>query len=155
MFFFWLRSLGPSIDLLLRQMAETENVRKMGFERIDEAKKFAVQNLIKDLLVVFDTLDLALSSVKGERDREKELSDFHMAVSMVEKDLFNILGKHGVARYQPDEGHDFKPSHHEALFMVPTDSKEKANKVVNVMKRGYALNDRVLRPAQVGVTKHK
>jgi molecular chaperone GrpE (heat shock protein) len=46
-------------------MAETENVRKMGFERIDEAKKFAVQNLIKDLIVVFDTLDIALGSVKG------------------------------------------------------------------------------------------
>lgn len=52
-------------DQLLRQVAETENVRKLGVERMEEAKKFAVQQLIKDLIHVFDTLELAMSEVKG------------------------------------------------------------------------------------------
>ncbi len=85
-------------------MAETENTRKLGHERIDDAKKFAVQSLVKDLIHVFDTMELALSNVKGERDRTQELADFHEAMAMVEKDLFRILGKHGVERFQPAEG---------------------------------------------------
>lgn len=53
------------VDALLRQRAETENVRKMGMERAEDAKKFALQTLIKDLIVVFDTMELALANVKG------------------------------------------------------------------------------------------
>lgn len=90
----------------------------------------------------------------SEREREAELADFHLAIGMIEKDLFNILGKHGLERYKPEEGHDFSPSHHDALFVVPAATKEEANKIVNVVKRGYALNNRVIRPAHVGVTKH-
>jgi hypothetical protein len=65
-------------------------------------------------------LQFICSRFLSEREKAIELKDFHAAVEMVEKDLFKILGKHGVERFQPENGHDFTPTHHEVslLFFV-------------------------------------
>lgn len=97
----------------------------------------------------------ALMRHASERDRLAELEDFTSAIRVVEADLFSILRKHGVERYHPEDGHDFSPAHHQALFIVPAPTKEAGNKVTTVVKKGFSLSGRVLRPAHVGVTKHQ
>lgn len=136
------------VDHLLRQRAETENVRKQGQVLVEDAKKFGVQSLLKDLIRVIDTLDLVLTNVKKEQLPD-DLKDFHTAIEMLEKDLHKTLGQHGVERFVP-HGEDFNPTYHDALFAAPGDVPK--NKILTVVKPGYMLHKRVVRAAHVGVS---
>merc|ERR1711916_179100 len=135
---------------LLRQMAETENVRKQGLQLVEDAKKFGVQALLKDLIGVIDTLDIALEhTAPGKELSENDLRNFHSAIHLLEKDLHKSLAAHGVDRFHP-AGEDFNPNLHNALYVGPADLPK--NKVAQVHKAGYLLHSRVIRPAHVGVS---
>ncbi len=97
---------------------------------MEDAKKFGVQGLLKDLIHVIDTLDLALASTTTVREMPSE---------------------HGVTRVVPPEGDDFNPNHHNALYTAPHDALPR-NKVSKVHKAGWSLHSRIIRPAQVGVS---
>jgi molecular chaperone GrpE len=123
---------------------------------VEDAKKFGVQGLLKDLIHVIDTLDLALTNTATVRElpaeqARQELENFHEAIRVLEKDLHKALGSHGVSRVVPPEGDDFNPNHHNALYTAPHDALPR-NKVSKVHKAGWTLHSRVLRPAQVGVS---
>jgi molecular chaperone GrpE len=148
---------------VLRVHAEMENLRARTARQSEADRKFAVQALLKDLLDVADNLGRALAALPRDVAAAAEagsppeggdaiaaaLHQLAVGVSMTDKALAKALGKHGAEKFDP-LGQPFDPNTMMALFKVPDPSKE-AGTVAMVTKPGYRLNDRVIRPAEVGV----
>lgn len=140
-------------ERLQRAMAETENVRRRVDRERQEAMKYAVAPLAKDLLGVADNLRRALDSVPADAgEQDGALKNLLTGVEMTEKELLETLAKHGVQRLDVEPGERFDPHHHEAMFEVPTE-EHAPGRVVQVVQSGYMLHDRLLRPARVGVAR--
>jgi molecular chaperone GrpE len=136
----------------LRVMADLENYKKrIQKEQIEQAK-FANERLIKEILPVIDNLERALSHSKETKDPEK-ISE---GVELIHKGLLSVLEKFNV---QPIEslGKPFDPFHHQSVGQVEMeeDSEIEDNEVVVESQKGYFLNERVLRPALVLLSKKK
>lgn len=139
-------------DRLLRAAAEMENMRKRNERQLEDAHKYAVTGFARDVLGVADNLQRALAAIPAERRDEHELVQSLLGgVEAVEKDLQGMLEKHNIERLEP-LGEPFDPNRHEAVFEVPG-SDYPAGMVAQVLQPGYMLNDRLLRPAMVGVAK--
>jgi molecular chaperone GrpE len=140
-------------DRLTRAMAETENVRRRADRERQDALKYAVSPLAKDLLGVADNLRRALESVPADAIEQNEtLKTLMSGVEMTEKEFMSALQKHGVQQMSTQPGDRFDPHYHEAMFEVPTDQQAPGT-VVHVLQPGYMLHDRLLRAARVGVAK--
>jgi len=126
--------------------AEAENARKRALEDIEKARKFAVEKFSLEILLVKDSLDAALSIDQAS------LESFKDGVDLTSKQLINIFAKFNIEEINPI-GEIFDPNFHQAMSMV--ESEEESNKILTVMQKGYKLNDRVLRPALVMVSKGK
>ncbi|KAJ0965202.1 hypothetical protein J5N97_026340 [Dioscorea zingiberensis] len=147
-------------DKVLRSYAEMENVLDRTKREAENAKKFAIQNFAKSLLDVADNLGRASLVVKESFLKIDSSSDSVGAVpllrtllegvAMTEKQLADVFKKFGVEKYDPIDER-FDPNRHHAVFQVPNSSKPSGT-VAAVLKPGYMLYDRVLRPAEVGVT---
>ncbi|MBT3512591.1 MAG: nucleotide exchange factor GrpE [Nitrosomonadales bacterium] len=131
---------------VLYSKAEAQNVRKRSLEDIDKARKFAVEKFSQEILLVKDSLDAALAIDKGSVESYKD------GVDLTSKQLLNIFAKFNIQEINP-LGEIFDPNFHQAMTMV--ESEEEPNKILTVMQKGYVLNDRVLRPALVTVSKTK
>ncbi len=140
-------------DRSLRVMAEMENLRRRTERELRDAKQYSVASFARDMLSVTDNLRRALDTLTGEtRDAADDaMKGLIQGVEMTEREMLNQLEKHGVKRLEP-EGQKFDPNFHQAMFEVP-DPSVPANTVVQVVQAGYAIGDRVLRPALVGVSK--
>ncbi|KAL2665974.1 hypothetical protein GLYMA_02G294600v4 [Glycine max] len=147
-------------DKVLRTYAEMENVMERTRREADNSKKFALQNFAKSLLDVADNLGRA-SSVATENFSKidtssdsaevvKLLKTLLQGVEMTEKQLVEVLKKFGVEKFDPTN-EPFDPHRHNAIFQIPDGSKPPGT-VAAVLKAGYMLYDRVIRPAEVGVT---
>ncbi|CAL0307379.1 unnamed protein product [Lupinus luteus] len=147
-------------DKVLRTYAEMENVMDRTRREAENSKKFAIQNFAKSLLDVADNLGRASSVVKesfskiespdGSAEVVKLLKTLLEGVEMTEKQLSEVLKKFGVEKYDPIN-EPFDPHKHNAIFQIPDGSKPPGT-VAAVLKVGYLLYDRVIRPAEVGVT---
>ncbi|KAK8589140.1 hypothetical protein V6N13_088009 [Hibiscus sabdariffa] len=147
-------------DKVVRTLAEMENVMARTRREAENSKKFAVQNFAKGLLDVADNLGRASSHVKGSFSKIDESEDTVGAVpllktllegvEMTEKQLGEVFRKFGVEKFNP-ANEPFDPHMHNAVFQVPDNSKAPGT-VAHVLKPGYMLHDRVIRPAEVGVT---
>lgn len=139
-------------DDYLRALAETENVRRRGARDREEASQYAVAGFARDMLAVADNLHRALTSVGADaRAADPALDALMSGVEMTERELASALERHGVKRLEA-EGKAFDPHIHEALFEIP--NAEVANgTVLQVLSQGYMLNERILRPARVGVSR--
>uniref|UniRef100_A0A7E4V178 GrpE protein homolog n=1 Tax=Panagrellus redivivus TaxID=6233 RepID=A0A7E4V178_PANRE len=139
-------------DKYKRALAETENVRGRGQKQTEAAKIFAVQSFCKDLLEVADVLDLAINAVKPEViAANSDIKNLHDGVVMMKTVLHKTFEKHGLTQISP-EGEKFDPNLHEAVFQVPKgQTQHQPGHVGVVMKLGYSLHGRPIRPAQVGV----
>ncbi|KAL2495875.1 Co-chaperone GrpE family protein [Forsythia ovata] len=147
-------------DKVLRTLAEMENVKDRTKREADNAKKFAIQNFAKSLLDVADNLGRASSASKESFSKIETSNDAAGAISqlktlldgveMTEKQLIEVLKKFGVEKYD-SMNEEFDPNRHNAVFQVP-DASKPADRVAVVLKAGYMLHDRVIRPAEVGVT---
>ncbi|XP_067928803.1 grpE protein homolog 1, mitochondrial-like [Watersipora subatra] len=135
----------------IRALAETENVRQRMKKQVDDAKQFGIQQFCKDLLTVADTLRLATDKIPVEQLENSVVKNMHDGLKLTESQLLQVFNKHGVDRCDP-EGERFDPNLHEAVFQQPLPEKEPGTIFV-VTKPGYTLNNRVLRPALVGVVK--
>ncbi|KAL8206155.1 hypothetical protein R6Q57_009706 [Mikania cordata] len=146
-------------DKAMRTFAENDNVIERTKHEAENSKKFAIQSFAKSLLDVADNLGRASSAVK-ERftkiDVSKDpagalplLKTLLEGVEMTEKQLSEVLKKFGVKKYDP-MNEQFDPNRHNAVFQVPDQSKP-PNTVAVVMKPGYMLHERIIRPAEVGV----
>ncbi|EOY12230.1 Co-chaperone GrpE family protein, putative isoform 2, partial [Theobroma cacao] len=147
-------------DKVVRTLAEMENVMARTRREAENSKKFAIQNFAKGLLDVADNLGRASTHVKGsfsKIDESKEtvgavplLKTLLEGVEMTEKQLGEVFRKFGVEKFDPTN-EPFDPHRHNAVFQVPDNSKPPGT-VAHVLKAGYMLYDRVIRPAEVGVT---
>lgn len=129
-------------DSVLRAAAEEQNVRRRAQRDVESAHKFALEKFAKDLLPVVDTLERALDA-GNESDNE--------GIQLTLKMLTDTLQKHGVETVDP-VGTPFDPQQHEAMSMQPNPDME-PNTVMAVLQKGYALNERLIRPAMVIVAK--
>lgn len=144
--------LGEMKDQLLRAVAETENVRRRAARDVEETGKYAVSGFARDMITVAENLFLALNSVPEEaRKEEGLLKGLADGVEMTLRELLGAFGKHGIERIDP-LGEKFDHNRHQAVSQVEDPTKE-PNTVLHVMQAGYVINDRLLRPAMVVVSK--
>lgn len=139
-------------DRVLRGLAEMENVRSIARRDVDNAREFGITSFAKGLLSVADNLGLALRAVPKERiEADDVLRGLHSGVEATERELQKVLSQNGVVKFGA-VGDTFDPNRHQALFEAPDPSVE-AGTVLDVTKTGYVIGERVLRPAEVGVSK--
>lgn len=138
-------------DQLLRALAESENARKRGQKDKEDALKFGVSNMARDMVGVADNLRRALGN-KSENSAELAEALFS-GVDLILKDFEDILGRHGIQRIEAT-GQQFDPHWHQAVFELETEEHAPGT-VVQVVQDGYKIHDRLLRPAMVSVAKTK
>ena len=139
-------------DQLLRSVAELDNYRKRTEREKEQLRKFGIANFAKDLLSAADNLRRAVESGPTELEgADENVKNLIVGVEMTEKELLSAFEKNGVRKIDP-MGEKFDYNFHQAMFEVETD-KEKPGLVMQVLQSGYAIADRVLRPAMVGVSK--
>jgi molecular chaperone GrpE len=132
-------------DRYTRLQAEFENFRRRSLKEKQEALQYGQQNLIKDLLATVDNLERALEHAAP--GQEADLNSVLEGVALVQREFLTALGKVGVKQVDP-AGEAFDPNYHEAMGQVPAEGVE-PNSVVQVLQKGYVLQDRMLRPARV------
>lgn len=135
-------------NAVLRERADSDNLRKR-FEREKEsALKFGSEKLIKELLPVIDSLTLGLEAAKAhEAEGRQALDHFIEGSAMTLKLLLDVLQKNGVIELDP-VGEKLDPELHQALSVIPSPDAE-PNTILHVAQKGYLLNGRVIRAAQV------
>lgn len=133
-------------DAWLRAKAEGENIRRRAQEDISKAQKFAVERFSNEMLAVMDSLQAGLAVETAS------VESFKSGMELTLKQLSSVFEKFHIKEVNP-VGEKFDAHKHQAIGML--ESEQEANTVVNVMQRGYTLNDRVLRPALVMVAKGK
>ena len=134
-------------DAMLRMQAEMENLRKRLIRDQERARKFALENIMKDLLQVRDSLERALEVAPEKATAESLRAGEELTLKLLGK----VLADHGLEIIDP-QGEAFNPEWHQAVAMLPApDAPE--NTVLNVMQKGFRLHERLLRPAMVVVAK--
>jgi len=133
-------------DAWLRARADLDNVRKQAATDIARAHKYAIERFALELLPVKDALESTLAAENASADT------LRAGVELTLKQVDAAFGKSQIAEIDA-AGRKFDPNRHQAMAMV--DGAEPANTVVQVLQKGYLLNDRVLRPAMVAVAKPK
>lgn len=138
-------------DRLLRAMAEAENARKRGERDRREAEAYGGAKLARDLLPVYDNLRRALDAAGPDPDpAAKAVID---GVDLTLRELVNAFARHAIEPVSPQIGDPFDPQRHQAMFEAPVPSVP-AGHLIQVMSEGFLIHDRLLRPAQVGVSSH-
>ena len=136
-------------DKFMRVLAEAENSRKRAERDRKEAEMYGSTRLARDLLPVYDNLSRALQSIP--EDSRAASSALIEGVELTLRELTNVMTKHGVTPISPAIGDVFDPQLHQAMFEAPL-AGTKAGQIIQVMTEGFLLHDRLLRPAQVGVS---
>jgi len=134
-------------DRTLRLAAEMENTRKRLEREKTEGICFANESLLRELLSVLDNLERAIQHAEGGADFGSLLE----GIRMINKGFLDTLAKFGCKPFE-SEGSDFDPNLHEAVMQKEVEG-EAENKVIQELQKGYKLNDRLLRPAMVVVSK--
>ncbi len=142
---------GRLKDQLLRALADTENVRRRAEREKEDASKYAVATLARDVLSVADNLRRALDSLPTDQVQDDAIRNLLTGIEATERELLAIFDRRGIKRIDP-VGQRFDPNFHQAMFEVPNSGQEPGT-VVQVLQPGYIIHDRLLRPALVGVAK--
>jgi molecular chaperone GrpE len=132
-------------DRLLRVLAETENIKKRVEKEKEDAFKYCISSFAKEVLIIRDNIKLALSNC--ECSDSKIANGIKMTISEMDK----ILSKHNIKIVEA-LGRQFDPHLHQAMFEAQDTEKEPGT-IIEVIQDGFIINDRLLRPALVGVTK--
>jgi molecular chaperone GrpE len=143
--------LADMREQYMRAVAEVENVRRRSEQEILKVRKFALEGFASELLAVKDSLDLAASVELGERD-DPLVANMHEGLSLTRRQLDKVFEKFGIATLDPATGEKLNPDLHQA--MSRQESAEVApNHILQVIQKGFTLNDRLLRPAMVIVAR--
>ena len=134
--------LRKAQDRYMRTLADFENYRKRSEREKDDFRKYAIANLLRDVLPVLENFDRALEHAEGG-------DDFHKGVLMIYKQLFDVLQKWGLKPIE-EVGVRFDPNIHEAVIREE-DPSVPSHTVTATLQKGYFLHDRLLRPALVKV----
>ncbi len=133
---------------LLRAQAEHENMRKRAARDVEKARKFALEGFAKDLLPVRDSLEMGLSAAREVEGGHAQVLE---GMELTLKLLTGVMEKYNICEIDP-QGQPFDPELHQAMTTQPSDQYE-PNTVLTVFQKGYLLNDRLIRPAMVVVSK--
>ena len=141
-------------DQLLRAVADSENIRKRSEREKEQTRKFGIANFAKDLLSIADNLGRALDAApKNEDIKDDAIKNFVIGIQMTEQELQKAFDSNNIRKIDPI-GEKFDYNFHQAMFEVE-ESDQEPGVVVQVLQPGYAIDDRILRPAMVGVSKVK
>ncbi|OJY33027.1 MAG: nucleotide exchange factor GrpE [Rhodobacterales bacterium 65-51] len=136
-------------DKFMRALADAENARKRGERDRREAEQYGGSKLARDMLPVYDNLRRALNAVPEEnRAQSAALIE---GIELTLRELLGVLNKHGISLIVPEVGESFDPQMHQAMFEAPLPGT-KAGQIIQVLTEGFMIHDRLLRPAQVGVS---
>lgn len=132
-------------ETVLREKAEIENQRRRLHRDLEQARRFANEKLLNELLPVYDGLEGGLAVAGGD------VASMREGISLTLKSLLKVAENHGMAQIDP-LGQPLDPDRHHAVSMVEAPDSPPGT-VVSVLQKGYVLNDRLLRPALVAVAK--
>ena len=136
-------------DRLLRAFADVENIRKRAERDRRDAEVYGATRLARDMLSVHDNFDRALGNVTDSvRAAAPGLIE---GIELTQRDLVSAFEKHRIVKIEPQAGDRFDPKLHQAMFEAPVPGT-KAGDIIQVMGVGFTIGDRLLRPAQVGVS---
>lgn len=136
-------------DKFMRALAEAENARKRSDKARREAEQYGGSRLARDMLPVYDNMKRALDAVT--EDQRAASAALLEGIELTMRELLNVFRKHGVDIVSPQVGDKFDPQVHEAMFEAPVPGT-RAGEIIQVAAEGFMLHDRLLRPAQVGVS---
>jgi molecular chaperone GrpE len=132
-------------ETVLREKAELENQRRRLHRYLEQARRFANEKLLNELLPVYDGLEGGLAVEGGD------LASMREGISLTLKSLLKVAENNGMSQIDP-LGQPLDPDRHHAVSMVEAPGKAPGT-VISVLQKGYVLNDRLLRPALVAVAK--
>ena len=136
-------------DRWMRALADAENARKRADKARRDAEQYGGSRLARDTLPVYDNMKRAMESITEEQKESASAVIEGLALTM--RELLNVFKKHGLDMIRPEVGDKFDPNIHEAMFEAPVPGT-KAGDIIQVSAEGFMLHDRLLRPAQVGVS---
>ena len=136
-------------DRFMRALADAENARKRSEKDRREAEQYGGSKLARDMLPVFDNMKRA---IEAATDEQKQVSAALIeGIELTMRELLNVFQKHGIRVVTPEVGDRFDPQLHQAMFEAPVPGTV-AGEIIQVAAEGFLLHDRLLRPAQVGVS---
>lgn len=136
-------------DKFMRALADAENARKRADKSRRDAEQYGGSKLARDMLPVYDNMKRALEAAT---DEQKEVANALIeGVELTLRELLNVFGKHGIEIVSPEVGDKFDPQMHQAMFEAPVPGTV-SGEIIQVAAEGFMLHDRLLRPAQVGVS---
>lgn len=134
------------LDGWKRAKADLSNYKKDEFKRLEELVRFANEDIIRDLVSILDSFDLALRAMEKSGEVEK-------GVYLIQNQLEDLLRRRGLEKIEVQEGDVFDPSLHEAVMVVDNpDGKD--GLIAEGIEKGYSLSGKVIRPVKVKVYKH-
>ena len=136
-------------DKWMRALADAENSRKRSERDRREAENYGGSKLARDLLPIYDNLKRGLESATDEQ--RAVASALIEGVELTMRELISVFKKHGIEPIVPEVGDKFNPQDHESMFEAPLPGT-KSGEIIQVLSEGFMLHDRLLRPAQVGVS---
>ncbi|EDQ06329.1 MAG TPA: nucleotide exchange factor GrpE [Sulfitobacter sp.] len=136
-------------DRFMRALADAENARKRSDKDRREAENYGGSKLARDMLPVYDNMKRALETTTDEQ--REALGPLLEGIQLTMRELLSVFKKHGIEVIAPEVGDKFDPKHHEAMFEAPVPGTV-AGEIIQVAAEGFMLHDRLLRPAQVGVS---
>lgn len=136
-------------DKFMRALADAENVRKRGEKARRDAEQYGGSKLARDILPVYDNMKRAVETITDEQ--KEAASALIQGIELTMRELLNVFNKHGIEIVAPEVGDKFDPQVHEAMFEAPVPGT-KSGEIIQVSAEGFMLHDRLLRPAQVGVS---
>lgn len=137
----------------LRALADMENNKKRAEKALQDTRVFAITNFAKELIVVLDIFEKAFVGLKVEEITDNNLKNFAIGMQLTQKELLKTLDKFGIQKIYPIN-EKFNPNLHEALFSKADESQENGT-IFEVNESGYLLQERLLRPAKVGIIKNE
>ncbi|MER3356044.1 MAG: nucleotide exchange factor GrpE [Hoeflea sp. D1-CHI-28] len=136
-------------DKFMRALADAENARKRAAKDRTEAENYGGSKLARDMLPVYDNMKRAVESVT---DEQREVAGPMIeGIELTMRELIKVFEKHGIRVIDPQVGDRFDPQQHEAMFEAPLPGTKQGD-IIQVSAQGFMLYDRILRPAQVGVS---
>ncbi|MDR2158122.1 MAG: nucleotide exchange factor GrpE [Holosporaceae bacterium] len=142
-------------DAILRQAAESENLRKRLEKEKEDGIKYSNAKFAKDLLTILDNFERIYENSAGVKEKIKSdpnLKALFDGISLCEKEWISIFKKHGVAKIEVGEGDVFNPEYHQAMCELDSPN-HKVGSIIKVFQAGYTHHSRLLRPAMVSVSK--
>jgi molecular chaperone GrpE len=140
-------------DKLLRSLAENQNLRKIHEKEREDLIKYSSSSFAREILNLADNLERAFGLFKeNPKFKSEEFKDIMLGIELIEKELVNSFDKNGIKSFE-SVGKKFDPNFHQALNEVESD--QESGTVINEIQKGYMLNERLLRPALVSISKKK